>query len=185
MRKEFWYVLIAVASLAVILIIGYFVTSNKEIKQRELVLNQQKVCEANFDKMYKVIAQVAEVADVKMEESKEAFKEIYPELISGRYENDNASLMKWIQESNPQFDIANAASLYDKLAIAIESNREQFFVEQKKLQSYKTEHNNILKTFPGSFYLDRDTIEIVIITSDYTEKIYNSGKEENINIFNN
>jgi chemotaxis protein CheY-P-specific phosphatase CheC len=184
MKNVIFYVSIAVIALLSIIGILYIISSNKEHVQRNLVVSQQKVCEANFDKMHKTIAQIAEVADAKMEQSKEAFKEIYPELISGRYDSDNGMLMKWIQESNPQFDLVSAGSIYDKLAVAIEANREEYFNEQEKLISYRNEHNNILTTFPGSvFFPNREKIEIVIITSEYTENTYKSGKEDDISIY--
>ncbi len=165
--------------------IVYVTKSNKEIKLRNEVQAQQKACEAIFDNMFKSIAQIAEVADVKMDKSKEAFKEIYPSLIEGRYNGDKGgALMKWITESNPQFDLNAAGSLYDKLANVIEAKRNEFYMEQKKLLSFNNEHKNILQTWPGSWFLSsRDTISINIVTSAKTKEIYSTGEENDISIF--
>lgn len=90
---------------------------NQNIELKNKILAQQKSNEANFDKMYKVISQIAQVS----EQYRETFKEVYPQLIEGRYGNEKGgSLMKWVTESNPTFD----TRLYDRLATAIESNRE-------------------------------------------------------------
>jgi len=162
-------------------------TSNKEIKLRNEVSAQQDVCKAFFDNMFKSIAQVAEVADVKMDKSKEAFKEIYPALIEGRYSGEKGgALMKWVTESNPQFDISAAGSLYDKLADVIEAKRNEFFTEQKKLTSINNQHKNIIETWPGSWFLSgRDTIVITIITSTKTKEVYATGEENDIKLFKN
>lgn len=159
--------------------------SNKEIKLRNEVTAQQDACEAVFDNMFKSIAQIAEVADVKMEKSKEAFKEIYPALIEGRYNGEKGgALMKWVTESNPQFDLNAAGSLYDKLANVIEAKRNEFFTEQKKLLSLNNQHKNILQTWPGSWFLaGRDTIPIIIITSAKTKEVYSTGEENDISVF--
>ena len=63
------------------------------------------------------------------DEYKEAFREIYPQLIEGRYSQGDGSLMKWIQESNPNFD----TSLYKDLMNSIEVERTYFAAEQKKM----------------------------------------------------
>jgi hypothetical protein len=119
-----------------------------------------------------------------MIESKEAFKEIYPALIEGRYSSDSdGSLMKWIQESNPTFDIASAANLYDELVVVIESNRKEFFIEQQKLIDLKRENDVLLNTFPGTWFLDSDPIEITIIESEYTKEVFATGEENDIKIY--
>ena len=52
--------------------------------------------------MRKVLKQKAQVTD----EYKSAFESIYPKLIEGRYSKGDGSLMKWIKESNPNFDVS-------------------------------------------------------------------------------
>jgi len=177
-----------IAGLIVILGIIYFSmkvsiqNKNEDLKAR--ISAQQTSNTANFDKMFKVISQLAEVADTKMEKSKNAFKEIYPALMEGRYSKGDGSLMKWVTESNPQFDINAAANLYDKLAVAIEANREEFFIEQQKLIDYTREQHALLKKFPGSWFLNaNDTIHIVVITSAKTKETFKTGEENDISIY--
>lgn len=164
--------------------ITYLNKSNKEIKLRNKVIAQQDNCKDYFDNMFKSIAQVAQVAEAKRDAAKESFKEIYPALMEGRYSNDKGgALMKWVTESNPQFDINAALSLYDELARVIEEKRNEFFMEQKKLISYQQEHKDIIQTWPGSWLLDRDTIAITLITSAKTKEVYATGEENDIDVF--
>lgn len=108
---------------------------NKEVSLRNAFNAQHMVIEQNFDKMWKIISQQTQVA----ERSKDSFKEIYTELISGRYQNDNGMLMKWIHENNPNFD----NSLYEKLMVSIEAQRTDFFNQQKYITSILNEHNKV------------------------------------------
>jgi len=180
-----WIVLGVIALIGLIGTVMYVSTSNHEIDLREAVIAQQNTCEANFDKMYKVIAQLAQIPEKFADESKEAFMEIYPELMNGRYQNDRGgALMSWVAESNPNFDMAAIGDLYMKLANAIEANRSEYFKEQKKLIDIRAEHSKLLKRFPGSFFLkNRQEIDITIITSAVTEEVYLNGQENDIDLF--
>lgn len=166
-------------ALVVWLIIWAFGTSikNKEQDLRQLVIAQQNSNKANFDKMFKVIQQIAEVTD----QAKETFKEIYPSLIEGRYSQDKNLLSKWVVESNPQFDF----KLYSRLIDAIERNREEFFNQQNKLISYSAVHTSYIKKWPGNLYFGpNDTIAITIITSKITKETFQTGEENDIDLFN-
>lgn len=150
---------------------------NQEVELREQVNTQQEIIKLNYDKMFKVIAQVAQVP----EQAKKAFKDIYPDLIEGRYgDSRGGALMSWVQEHNPEFDW----SLYKNVQVAVEANRQEFFIEQKKLEDFRRAHVVLLQKFPGSLFLSgRSQIEIQTVTSTKTEEAFNSGKEDNINIF--
>jgi len=125
--------------------------NDREVTLRQNVISQQDVCKAKFSEMFSQIAQTAQVPEQFMEKSKEAFKEIYQPLIEGRYRAEDGSqkevLMNWIQESNPQFDMAAAGPLYAKIQQIIEIKRGEFFNEQKKLISFHQEHTVFVSTF--------------------------------------
>lgn len=168
--------IVSILTLALMLIIIGVSASNNEIKLRSQITSQKQVCEAFYDKLWKVIAQKAQVA----EQYKEAFKEIYPALIEGRYGNENGTLMKWITESNPTFDI----SLYKDLMFSIEAERAAFFMEQKRLIDLNNEHRIIRQTFPSSLFIGgRTDIEITIVSSTATKKVMETGEENDIDIF--
>jgi hypothetical protein len=168
---------LSIIILIVMTIIWSISISNSEIKIRNRGLAQQKVCESYYDKLWKVISQKAQVA----EKYKESFKEIYLPLIEGRYKNDkNGTFMKWITEHNPTFD----ASLYKDLMASIEGERNGFFIEQSKLIDIDREHKTMRQTFPNSVIIgSRKDLEIKIITSSQTEKVYESCKEDSVKVF--
>lgn len=179
-------------SLALLILVGgfflgaYITITNTEMIMRKQVEAQQEVTKANFDKMFKVIAQTAQVPEHLMDKSKEAFKEIYVPLMEGRYDNARGgALMSWVTESNPQFDISAIAPLYEKLQIVIESNRESFFIEQKKLIDMNREHSTYISLFWQKMFLGgKEPIDIQLVTSTHTDKSFETGKEDDINIFN-
>ncbi len=172
--------LVAAISFSMVFIIGFFMNmsiENKEIDLRERVVAQQEKCEAYFDKMWKVLKQEAQVTD----QYKNAFKEIYPELIEGRYSQGDGALMKWIQESNPQFD----ASMYKQLMRSIEVERTGFFNEQATLIDIQREHKAYLQKAPNRWFLSDDLkpVEIQVITSDNTKETYETGEENDIDLY--
>lgn len=141
---------------------------------------QQEVCEAFFSNMWEILQSKAGVAD----EYKEAFKEIYLPLIEGRYQDDNL-LMKWITESNPTFD----PSLYKDLMVAIEAQRNGFFLEQAKLIDIDREHKTMKAVFPASMIIgQREPIGgpegIVILKNVATTDAYTTGTDASPALFN-
>lgn len=176
MKKSTIIIGSAIAFILIVVLI-WISTSNKEVRLRSQVAAQSEVCQSYFDKLFKVLAQKAQVAD----QYKEAFKEIYPALIEGRYGNDKGgTLMKFIQESNPNFDV----SLYKDLQNSIEAERAGFFMEQKKLIDLNNEHRIVRRTFPGSIFVGgRSDIAIVVVSSDRTKEVFQTGKDNDIDLF--
>lgn len=137
-----------------------------------------KACKVDYDAMWKVIQQQAGVVD----KYQKSFKDIYTDLIDGRYSNGEGQgqLMMWIQEHNPEFD----ASLFTKLMNTIESMRIDFATRQKELLAIEQDYNQAIVTFPGSFFLsDRKPLEVTIITSTKTERVYDTGVDDDVELF--
>ena len=152
----------------------YFSYSNKEIIIRNQATAVQKESEIIFDRVWKVIQQQANVSD----KYKDGFKEIYVEMMDARYES-GGNFMKWIQEANPTFD----ASLYKQLMNTISSERASFANVQTKLVSVKQEHDNLRLLFPASIFLSgRPPLDIKIVTSAKTDKAFESGEENDIEL---
>lgn len=166
-----------VAIMIIIVVVMNFSTQNTEIDLRTRTEAQNKKCEAYFDKMWKILKQKAQVTD----QYKNAFKEIYPKLIEGRYSQGDGSLMKWIQESNPEFD----ASMYKDLMKSIEIERTGFFNEQSLLIDLQREHEAYLKKVPNRWFLSSDLkpVEIKVITSASTKDAYRTGEENDVELF--
>lgn len=166
-----------IAAIAIIFTMIGVSANNQEEVLKSKITAQKEVCEAYYDKLWKVISQKAQVAD----QYKVAFKEIYPALIEGRYGNEQGgTLMKWIQESNPSFDV----SLYKDLMSSIEAERAGFFMEQKYLTDLNNQHRIIRNTWPKSMFIgNRPDIQIVIVSSAATKKVMETGQENDIDIF--
>lgn len=183
------YVLVGFGLLVFIGLTMFFYdmsVDNKVIAKREAFLAQDNVRKANYDKMFKVVAQTAEIPDHFMEQAKVAFKEIYTPLMEGRYSNDRGgALMSWISEHNPKFDLNSFGKLYERLQVTIEANREQFFVEQKKLIDIKRDYDVYINQKPVKWFVNDGLkpLELKLITSTKTEKVFKSGVEDDINLF--
>lgn len=162
-----------------IVFIGMFVSySNREVLLRTQFSAQQKANEVVFDKVWKIIQQKAGVSS----EYADKFKEIYVQIMDARYDKGDGTLMKWIQEQNPQFD----ASLYKDLSLAIESNRSEFMRVQERLIDIKREHDNLRMLFPSSVFLTIKGVkelEMKLVTSSKTDKAFATGKDDDVELF--
>lgn len=141
----------------------------------------QQNCEVIFDNTWKTIQLEAQVT----EQYKDGFREIYVDMMEARYSDDgqgNQTLMKWIQESNPNFD----SSLYGKLMNIIEGSRASFTLEQQKLIDIDRQHKEYRITFPNSLVVGgRPDLDIKLVTSSKTKESFRTGEENEIDIFKN
>lgn len=152
-------------------------TDNQEVSLSTAITAKKTDQEATFDKMWKVLQQKAQVTD----QYKEAFASIYPKLIEGRYSQGDGSLMKWITESNPTFDV----SLYKDLMNSIEVERNGFLTTQRQLMDLKREHDKLRKSWPSKWFINDDVkeIEILIVSSTHAKEVIKSGKDDDIDLF--
>jgi len=162
------------------MIFGIIGWSNGEVNLRQQVIAQQKVNETVFDNTWKIISQTAQVTD----KYKESFRVVYKEMMEGRYSADKNTnpLFKWISESTPQFSDA----IYIRLMNIIEANRATFTLEQKKLIDINRQHTTMISVFPGillASIFNRQEIEITVITSERTEEIFKTEREDSVNVF--
>lgn len=171
---------LSVVVIAVVLVIMFFSMSisysNREAKLVNQFNMEMKNREATFDNMFKDISQIAQIA----EEYKESFKDIYVHITSERYDKDDGVVMKWIQESNPQFD----TKLYDRLANTIEVRRQEFLLVQRKLMDIENQHNNMLDVFPSSLFLSgKQRLDYQVISSTHAKKVMETGVDDDIELF--
>jgi len=170
-------VVLAIVALSLVGVI------NTEIELRNGVKAQAQKNTASFDTMWKILQQKAGIT----EQYKGDFKEIWSDIIRGRYEKGNGQLMTWIQERNPSFD----SSLYKDLSSSVEAERKRFLRDQESLIQKNTERNNyiqkpitkwVLTNFGGE--LSAQEIEIKIITSEKTDEVFEKGQENDVDLFN-
>lgn len=148
---------------------------NDEIAVREAITAQVDQNKNTFDVMYKVIAQKAQVNEKYASD----FKDVYIKSMTARYSDKNPAMM-WIKENVPNLD----PSIYKELGNTIESQREKFAMEQKRLIGLKEQHNKMLKQFPSSWFLGGiQPIEIDIVTSGKTKEVFVTGEDNDIKLF--
>jgi hypothetical protein len=176
--KNFWEknkVTIIGAGVVILLLfiyMGMSISYNNHANQLEVASTQKiKANKVDYDAMWKTVSEQMGVTD----KYKDAFKEIYIEMMEGRYSHDNGKLMMWIQERNPNFD----ASMYKTIMNTIESKRTDFATRQKELIAIEEEYNRMLVTFPGSWFVgDRKPMDNTVITSTKTERVFETGLDD-------
>lgn len=174
--------IVAIVVIAVVVIIGivWFSMSvsyqNQEVRYVNQFKAENQKIEAVYDNMWKSIQQIAEVTD----NYKDSFKDIYVQITDARYDKDNGVLMKWIQESNPNFD----TSLYQKLAGVIEVERKRFLNAQTKIIDIVREHNNMLDVIPSKWFLSgKDYLEYEVISSSRSKNVMETRMDDDVSVF--
>ena len=169
---------IIIAVFSITCISCYFSYNNKEVTLREQAEAQRGKVEGVHDAMWKIISQKAQVS----QDYKASFDSIYTHIIAGRYSQGDGTLMKWITESNPNFD----TSLYKDLMDAIESERTNFMHAQERMIDIKRQHSTLCKTYPGKWFISNTSeIEYTVISSSYSKEVMKSGEDDKVDLFNN
>lgn len=178
---------IGVAGLLFAFIVGgMFISAQKrdvDLRTRASALQQDNKNE--FDNMWKKISQVSQVSI----QQKNALKEIFSGYAQARSDKNpngeqqqNQALMRWVQESVPKVD----TSIYNNVVNTITSSRDRFTFRQTSLIDLKREHDKFRQQFPNQYVLAilgrSDEIKITIITSDRSEKAFESGQDNDVDL---
>ena len=175
-------VIIAFLAVTFIYLGSAFITTNNTDKSLRNTFTA-KISERTtfYDKMWKIISQKSQIA-IKNDSS---FQRIVNLQVSGQKNGENV-MWAWVQQSNPTATFGEVSSLYRELGQAIEAERNGFFEQEKVLQSIKLQHDNLCDMFPGSlimYILGRDKLNYIPITSDVTENVIKTGKDNNVELF--
>lgn len=167
---------IVIVIFAVIVFAQYISITNTEIRLRNQFDAEQQKIEMVYDNMWKTIKQTAEVSD----KYQESFKEIYVQIMDKRYDKNDGTLMNWIKEANPNFDIR----LYDKLATTIEVERRRFLNAQIKAVDIQRIHNNMLDVIPSKWFLSCcPRLEYVVISSTQSKQVMETRLDDETDVF--
>lgn len=154
----------------IILIAMYFSYNNREIALRKEAEAQRGKIEAVRDRMFQIVREQANVST----EYRNAFNEIYPKIIDGRY-RDGGELMKWIQEANPQFD----TSLYKTVSNSIEVQRTAFTNEQKRMLDILNQRETLIESYPSRWFVsNKKPIEYTVISTTDTKNVMATGVDD-------
>lgn len=169
--------LLAFAFIGFTAVVMYYVYDNKYIETQNLYEAQVAENQTVYDEVWKIIQQQAGVT----ENYSESFKENYTAIMESR--NYGGEMMKWIQESNPNF----TPELHEKLMTSIETYRVKFTMVQKKLISIHNELKNQLTLMPSRFFTvtigGHVLPELKIVTSTRTDNAFETGKDDDVDLF--
>lgn len=168
---------IGVLGLLALIVIGMYIKyNNEEVSLRKEAEAQKGKVETVHDTMWKVIKQKAGVT----EEYRDTFEKVFPEIISGRYSQGDGSTMKWIQESNPEFD----TSLYKDLMQAIEVQRMYFNQAQTRMLDIIRQRDTLIELIPAKFFIsNKSKIDYTIISSTSTKTVVQTGIDDDVDLF--
>ena len=79
------------------------------------------------------------------------------------------------------------SSLYADLSRTVEGQRDGFFMKEKMIQDIVLSHDNIMTRFPSGFilstFMGRTRLVYKPITSDRTDGVIKSGKDNDVSVF--
>ena len=163
-------VILSILAVIIILTAMYFAYNNKEIALRKESEAQRGKIETVRDRMFQIIREQANVS----QEYREAFDEIYPKIIEGRY-RDGGELIKWIQEANPEFD----TSLYQTVSNSIEVQRTAFTSEQNRMLDIINQRATLLESYPSRWFIqNKSAIDFTPISTSATKAVMTSGVDD-------
>lgn len=174
----FVVMILVVAGVAISSIIGIY---NSCVSQEAGLEAQYKQNQNNYDNFYKKVVETAGVTDRYAAD----FKKIYDGVMEGRYgEEGSKAMFQMLTEQNPQMD----ATLYRQVQQIIEAGRESFMTEQKTLLDKKRVYESYLNQIPSGpvakfmGFPKKDISKFDIVTSDRTEKAFETKKDEPIDL---
>lgn len=174
-------------ALAIIIPLVIILVQVVSLKNQDSILRNKftaKLSErtAFYDKMFKTIKQKGKIT-LKLDSS---FVNIVKITMAGRKDGEGL-MMKWVTEQNPTVQFTEVSALYKDLSRTIETQREEFFIEEKYLMDIKLQSDNLLDVFPGGFILQSlfglQKLVYKPITSDQTDAVMRTGKDNNTEVF--
>jgi hypothetical protein len=174
-----WLILLGLPLIFFISMYAKF--NNEEVRLRTTFNMQMKNRTALFDKMWKVISQKAQVTRTY----DSSFLRLVKEAMDPRKDGPNI-MMKWVQETNPIQDARTVQELYVDLSRTIQSERDSFFEREEMLSSIQQQHSQYLLSFPNNlfnFFMGRKELEYKPITSDRTDDVMKTGKDNDVKVF--
>lgn len=160
------------------LVSGFTLLSHRNVavELEESIQAQYIANKSNYDSMVKSAKEMVQVTDMYADD----FERIYTDLISGRNQDTNL-LFKVIHESNPNLD----STVYTTLQRELSANRKTFDKNQATISDKIREYNTyIKKKFIMAAITNRKAMNAdkFIVTSDSTEKTFEAGISDEINL---
>lgn len=162
------------------LIIMYFSYNNAEVRQRNLVVAKQKDNYSQLDNTIKTISQSAQITSAQTE----ALKNIIVGNAQAR-SSRGGSLATMVSEAVPNLDSSTVT--FRNLQNQVVAARNTWTENQRQLLDLNREHDNMIDVQPSRFFVHTlggaDKIEVKIVTSTRTQESFNSGKDDDVDVF--
>jgi len=178
--KAFGLAMAAVMSVGIVLVGLFLLTwmsaNNAEVSARNAFNAQQKANESSFDKVWKTIAQQAEIPTAE----RESFRKTYTEIMAAsRGVAGNGQLASFFTQAKIDID----PSLFAKLMTTIEAQRESFHRDQQHLLKLKQQHDDVRTRWPsGLFVGNRPEVEAKLVTSAKTSAAFEVGEDNDVKL---
>jgi hypothetical protein len=66
----------------------------------------------------------------------------------------------------------------------VEVQREGLFSQAKKLRDLVRERESLIEKFPGSLFIsNKEKIEITLVSSGHTKKVFQTGEDDDLDLF--
>lgn len=163
--------------IVVISLLSVWSHRNTAVALEEQIKAQHVANKSNYDNMWKSFKEAAQVTDKQADQ----FKDVYNDMIAGRYQGDDQVLFKMIQEQNPSL----GTEVYTQLQNLIIAGRKEFDNNQKKIADIIREYNTYIRKhiiMNAIFNFKALDANDYIVTSERTEKAFDSGKDDSINL---
>lgn len=178
-------VLVAFVILMGIFVVGSCVAvvgiNNNLVAQEEGLKAQYKQNQNVYDNYWKKLKEASQVPDMYVSD----LKKVFDSAMNGRYgEGGSKAVLQMLTEQNPQL----SPDLYKQIQQMIEAGRNDFSAAQTMLLDKKMVYEKSIRTFPNSMIAPRlgfpkiDLSKIDIVTSEETEKVFETKKSEPINL---
>jgi len=162
--------------------VGSVIGINNDFVTQEAGLNAQyKQNQNNYDNMVKKVLEVAQVPSMMTSDLEKVTKA----AITGRYGAEGSkAVFQFIKEQNPTVN----SEVYTKVQQVIEAGRNSFEADQKVLLDKKRIYETQLNSFPTGVIARAlgfprvDLAKIDIVTSNRTEKAFDTKKDEQIKL---
>lgn len=166
--------------LGIVLLLGAIIGSviwshrNTAVALEEKIKAQYVSNQSNHDNMWKKFKEMTQVTDLQANQ----YKEVYQQLIADRNKDTNL-LFKMVMEDNPKLD----GAVYTQLQREIAAGRSTFDNNQKTMADIIREYNAFVRRcIVMSWMTGRQpkNVEDFIVTSNKTQKVFDSGKDDDI-----
>lgn len=166
----------AIILTVLVIVFGAFNFRSTSISLKRHYETQYQANKSSYDNMWKKFREMVQITDLQAEQ----LKDIYTNMITGRYQGNENLLFQAVSENNPQM-----ADVYTSIQTQIAADRNSFNNEQKKVLDKAMQYNVYIEKhfiFNMIFNFEQIDTSTLIITSEKTERAFEDKKADEIDL---